>query len=473
MLRFSRLTLLALAGMALAAAPASAASRMTIRGAGFGHGVGMSQYGAMGFAKQGATYDQILAHYYTGTALGTADVSQPVRVLLGSSSSATTFSGAEHAGARTLDPAKTYRAVRRSFDQVDLQKASGRRIATFTAPLQVDGGADGFVLRGHGGYRGILELRPGAFGLNAINVASLDDYVRGVVSAESPASWPLEALKAQAVAARTYAITTSKGGNGFDQYADTRSQMYRGIAAETPSTDQAVAETAGQVVTYEGKPVTTYFFSTSGGRTENVENVFGGDASPWLRSVEDPYDNVSPRHRWKLAMTLGSAQGRLGGLVKGRLKGIKVVKRGASPRVLKADVVGSRGRTRVTGTTLRSRFGLYDTWASYTSIATRKAKPPVDVPVSVPPQRAAGDGTGGSSAASARMTRFAAIASLRGTILPARDGSEVQVQIHRDGRWRPVISTTVQRGAYRAAITQPGAYRVVYRGAAGAQVRVR
>jgi stage II sporulation protein D len=469
--RISRLLFLALLGILAAAAPVSAASRMTIRGAGFGHGVGMSQYGAMGYAEHGATYDQILAHYYSGTQLGTADVSQPVRVLIGSSSGATTFSGAERAGSRTLDPAKSYRAVRRSFDQVDLRKPSGKRIATFTAPLQIDGGADGFVLAGHGAYRGILELRPGAFGLNAIDVASLDDYVRGVVSAESPSSWPIEALKAQAVAARTYAITTSKGGNGFDQYADTRSQMYRGIAAETPSTDQAVAETAGQVVTYQGTPVTTYFFSTSGGRTENVENVFGGEASPWLRSVDDPYDNVSPRHRWKLKMTLASAQARLGGLVKGRFKGIKVVKRGASPRVLKAYVVGSRGRTSVTGSTLRSRFGLYDTWASYTSIATRKAKPPADAPAAMPPQRAAGDGTGGASA-SARMTRFAAIASLRGTILPARDGAPVEIQIRRNGAWHDVIETTARRGAYSATITQPGLYRAVSAGAAGAPVRV-
>ena len=120
----------------------------------------------------------------------------------------------------------------------------------------------------------------------------------GVVSRESPASWPIEALKAQAVAARTYAITTTKGGNGFDHYPDTRSQVYGGVAAETASTDRAVAETRGQVVTYDGEPVITYFFSTSGGRTENVENSLGGAPQPWLRSVEDPYDDVSPRHRW-------------------------------------------------------------------------------------------------------------------------------------------------------------------------------
>jgi stage II sporulation protein D len=471
MLRISRILILLVAVLLTGAASASAASKMTIRGAGFGHGVGMSQYGAMGYAQHGAGYAEILGHYYSGTALGTADTSRLVRVLLQSTSGAAAFSGAERAGTRRLDPAKSYRAVRRSFDQVDLQKANGRRIATFTAPLQVDGGADGLVLKGRGGYRGILELRPGAFGVNVVNALRLDDYVRGVVAAESPSSWPLEALKAQAVASRTYAITTSKGGNGFDQYADTRSQVYGGIGSETPSTDQAVAETAGQVVTYEGRPVTTYFFSTSGGRTENVENVFGGEASPWLRSVEDPYDNVSPRHRWKLSMTLASAQARLSGLVKGRFRGVKVVKRGASPRVISADVIGTRGRTRVTGSTLRSRFGLYDTWASYTSIATKKAKPPADAPATTPPQRAAGEGTGGT-AASARMTRFAPIASLKGSVLPARNGDAVDVQVRRDGRWRDVISTRVRAGAYRATITQPGTYRVVYRGAAGDAVRV-
>src|SRR4029453_7120150 len=94
----------------------------------------------------------------------------------------------------------------------------------------------------------------------------------GVVARESPSSWPLEALKAQAVTARTYAITTSKAGTGFDQYADTRSQVYGGVAAESIATNAAVAATGGQVVTYDGAPVVTYFFSTSGGRTENVEN---------------------------------------------------------------------------------------------------------------------------------------------------------------------------------------------------------
>src|SRR5215210_3777461 len=192
MSRIRHAILLALAGCLLAAAPAHAGSKLTIRGAGFGHGVGMSQYGAYGFAKHGAGYAEILAHYYTGTALGTAEPGHTVRVLLQSGSSAT-FTGADRAGARRLNPSKTYRATRRGLSEVELRTSAGRRVATFTAPLQV-AGPDGTVrLSGRGSYRGVLELRPTGFGIDAINAAGLDDYVRGVVSAESPASWPLEA----------------------------------------------------------------------------------------------------------------------------------------------------------------------------------------------------------------------------------------------------------------------------------------
>src|SRR3954465_11846889 len=149
-------------------------------------------------------------------------------------------------------------------------------------PLAVDAPADGALLLvgtsqpgvANGRYRGALELRPGGRGVNAINAIGLESYVRGVVSAESPSAWPAETLKAQAVAARTYAVTSRAGSisDGFDQFADTRSQMYKGVAAEIASTNAAVAATAGQVVTYAGQPVTTYFFSTSGGHTENIEN---------------------------------------------------------------------------------------------------------------------------------------------------------------------------------------------------------
>jgi len=477
-LRPLAIAFLALLACLLAGASASAAPRLTIRGAGFGHGVGMSQYGAYGFALQGTGYRAILAHYYRGTSLGTVEAGRTVRVLL-QASPAASFSGARQAGGRRLDPGKTYKAVSRGAAQVDLLSASGRRLGTYTAPLQVAGAPTGIVLGGRalngrtgGAYRGVLELRPGAGGINAINAVSLDEYVQGVVPVESPPAWPLEALKAQAVAARTYAITSSKGGAGFEHYPDTRSQVYGGIAVEAASTNRAVAETARQVVTYEGRPVVTYFFSTSGGRTENVENSFGGAPQPWLRSVEDPYDDASPRHRWgPIRMTLGEARRKLGGLVKGSFRGIKVVKRGASPRVVAADIVGTGGRTRVSGATLRARFGLYDTWSYFTSIAARRAPAPEEAPVEVPPQPAAGEGTGGV-APGARMTRFRTIASLAGEVLPARDGERVRVQARRDGGWRTILSVRVEAGAYRAAITQPGTYRAVFRGATAAAVRI-
>jgi stage II sporulation protein D len=379
--RSRRLILPALAASVLAAAPAAqAADRFTIRGAGFGHGVGLSQYGALGFAQNGATYDAILRHYYTDTALGTTDPDQTVRVLLQSSAGSASFSGATRAGSRSPAASRTYTVRPRGGGQLDVVSSSGRRVATAAAPLVVSG--PGSVRLGgtagngvtSGSYRGALEFRPGTFGgVDAINAVSLEQYVAGVISRESPASWPLEALKAQAVAARTYAITTTKGGAGFDHYPDTRSQVYGGVAAETPSTDQAVADTRGQVVTYAGEPVVTFFFSTSGGRTEDVENTsLGTEPQPWLKSVEDPYDAVSPKHRWgPIRLTRAQAKARLGGLVKGRFKGIKVVERGSSPRIVSADVIGSRGRTRTDGATLRARLDLLDTWAYFTTITAR------------------------------------------------------------------------------------------------------
>src|SRR3954465_3598885 len=251
-------TLLATLILALAAAAPAAAkpkATFTIRGAGFGHGVGMSQYGAMGLAEHGDNAAAILAHYYTGTALGTTDPGQRVRVLLASGSRAR-IAGARQAGTRKLDPAVTYTVRRHGVSQLDLYNGA-RRVATFTAPLQVAGAGGMTTLAGHGTYRGVLELTPGVFsGLTVINSVGLDDYVQGVVPAESPASWPLEALKAQAVAARTYAITTSRGAD-FDAYADTRSQVYAGVGVETPASNAAVVATRGQVVTYDGSPVVT------------------------------------------------------------------------------------------------------------------------------------------------------------------------------------------------------------------------
>ena len=175
--------------------------------------------------------------------------------------------------------------------------------------------------------------------------------------------------------------------------------------------------------------------------------------------MADPYDDVSPKHRWgPIKMTRAAAGAKLAGLVKGRFKGIQVTKRGRSPRIVTADIVGSGGRTKVDGATLRARLGLLDTWAYFTSIATRKTKP-----------APTGGATPGAAAAGPRPH-----AALAGTVIPARVGAEVQIQRFHDGRWKRTASTAVRRGgSYRAAVPGAGTYRAVFAGDAGPAVRVR
>jgi SpoIID/LytB domain protein len=450
---------------ALAAAPATAdaAGRFTVRGAGYGHGVGMSQYGAYGYANHGWTYDDILAHYYTGTALGRSG-GQTVRVLLQASVSRASFSGARSAGRRRLSPGRTY-YVRQDRGRVQVVTAGGKVLARTRGTMVVRPASGILSLGGIGSYRDNLEFRTsGIFGVQAVNAVGLESYVRGVVARESPASWPAEALKAQAVAARTYAITTSKAGNGFDQYPDTRSQVYGGVAAETATTDAAVRGTRGRVVTYRGEPVVTYFFSTSGGRTENVENSFSGASpAPWLKSVKDPYDGASPKHRWgPYRWTMDETAAKLSGYVKGRFKGIEVVQRGRSPRIVSADVVGSGGRTRVSGATLRAELGLYDTWAYFSSIRARSA-PKAEV------DRAALRGMDPSARAAADSGR-----RLIGEVSPAVRGGNVTVQRHTSRGWVTLgTAGTDAQGRYAYTVDRAGRYRVRFLADVGPTVRVR
>ena len=456
------------------AAPAYAKTTFVIRGGGFGHGVGMSQYGTLGFAQHGKGYREILRHYYTDTALGRLERTPTVRVLLQSNRPAVSFTGASAAGDQPLRPGLRYSAAPYRGGVI-LRSASGKRIEVFTAPLRVVGGGGRPVtLVGgsmSGAYRGAIELRPAQFGgLNAINAVDLESYVRGVVAAESPSSWPAEALKTQAVAARTYAITTSKQGDGWDQYPDTRSQVYRGVTAETRTTDAAIAATRNEVVTYKGEPVVTYFFSTSGGRTENVEYGFGGgEPKPWLKSVKDPYDSVSPRHKWgPFRYTLRQAQGKLGGLVKGRFRAIRVTKRGVSPRIVAAKIVGTGGTTTISGPALRTRFGLYDSWMYFSTIRTGvRKKAPAENDVTADP------GTGGVAPPARSASRIRGVVA--GKITPGRRGGPVVVQRRsRAHVWQVEARTKLdRRGRYSVPVARPGVYRVVSGGVAGLSVTLR
>jgi stage II sporulation protein D len=223
-------------------------------------------------------------------------------------------------------------------------------------------------IKGNGAYRGALLVVPssGAGSLNVINALDIDKYVRGVIAGEMPSSWPIEALEVQAVAARSYALAGTVEGRGFDLYDDTRSQVYNGIAGETDATNRAASATSHQVVLYNGQVVTAYYSASSGGQTENVEFGFpGSQPVPYLKSVDDPYDTTSPLHSWRRTFTQGQMEAKLGNYLKGNLQDIQITKTGVSPRIVSANVVGSAGTTKVTGSQLESALGLYSTWMTF------------------------------------------------------------------------------------------------------------
>jgi stage II sporulation protein D len=341
--------------------PAAARADWLIEGAGNGHGVGMSQWGAYGYATNGRTYDWILAHYYQGTTLGAIEA-RDVRVLL-MVQETVRFDDATKACGQTLDPASAHRFSRRGGDVI-LSRDEGGRLANCGGTAAA-GGTGSVRLLGEGRYRGKIVARATATGTLVLNRVGIEDYVRGIVANEVSPSWPIHAVRAQAVAARSYALAT-RGSGPFDHYDDSRSQVYGGVASETAATDAAVRATASEVVRHAGQTAITYFFSSSGGETENKEFGFPGSLpSPYLTSVEDPYDQVSPHHRWRLTFTQAQMESRLAGLFGGSLQRIEVLERGSSPRIVRARVVGSSASSTVSGATLQSRLGTRSTWMSF------------------------------------------------------------------------------------------------------------
>ena len=332
-----------------------------ISGRGWGHGVGMAQWGAYGFAQQGAAYDEILAHYYQGTTLGQASVAR-VRVLLAQGKARLTVSSDAPftvkdglgevwhlaAGAQTVGPGLR---VRTTENQQKQQLAGPLLFLPGSAPLRLSGRP----------YRGQLLVSVAGGTLRAVNSVGLEGYLYGVVPSEMPHDWLPEALKAQAVAARSYALAVRKRGSWFDLYPDTRSQVYNGIAGEKPSTTAAVQETAGEVVLYEGRLATTYFFSSSGGRTAAASEVWPGSPRiPYLVSVDDPYDTLSPHHRWGPFVVGAKRLGRVLGSP-GKLLDVRTALT-PSGRVRTVTAVGTLGEATATGSSVRSVLNLRSTW---------------------------------------------------------------------------------------------------------------
>ncbi len=346
-----------------AAAPARVTvTSFAISGRGYGHGVGMGQWGALGMARRGAAYDRILAHYYPGAALGRVR-GKTLRVLLwegrgryavSSPAPLTLLDGEGMAYA--LDPGR-YVVGRR----LALRPAPEGAPATLPGPLTfLPGGRPlelGPAEEPGRPYRGRLQLQLVEGKLQAVNVVGLEEYLKGVVSAEVPADWPLEAVKAQAVAARSYALAQRR--DGVLLYADQRSQVYGGVGAETPVGVEAVRATRGQVLVYQGQVARTYFYSSSGGRTAAVGDVFpGAEPVPYLVSVPDPYDVVSPYHTWGPVLVSAARVSRALG-VAGVTDLDPVPARGRAREVV---VRGRAGETSLPAPAVRFALGLRSAW---------------------------------------------------------------------------------------------------------------
>lgn len=330
-----------------------------VSGRGWGHGVGMSQWGAYGQSLADRTYDEILAHYYTGTELGQAKRSR-VRVLLAEGRRAVTitseapFSVVDGTGAvhRVAQGPLTLRA--------DLALPGEGGSVPATPPLVVRPGKQPLALDGHV-YRGKLQITVQSSFVRVVNVVPLVAYLQAVVPSEMPHTWPLEALKAQAVAARSYALANLVKGKPFDLYADVRSQVYSGVSGEKPRATQAVRETAGQVLYFDGKIATTYYFSSSGGKTASAEDVLGFPV-PYLLSRPDPWDKASPHHRWgPVLIGARTLQSRLG-LEDRVLDAVGVRTPSGRLRALTLETAGDS--TSVPASLLRSSLGLRSTWAT-------------------------------------------------------------------------------------------------------------
>ena len=494
-----------------AAAPARAGTAtFIVTGRGWGHGVGMSQWGALGFARRGLGYQRILSHYYPGTVLTRAPVAR-VRVLLVEGRRSLTISSA--ASFRVRDATgKTHRLL---AGEHQLGPGLEVRVAGRTRPQRLPGPLT-FVpgqvpLKLGRPYRGSIQVSVAGGRLRAINSVGLEAYLYGVVPDEVPHTWPPEALKAQAVAARSYALVTRKSG-AFDLYADARSQVYGGVDAEEFATTAAVDATAGQILSYRGQIAVTYFFSTSGGRTAAIQDAWPGSRPvPYLVSVRDPYDAASPHHRWGPLVFSSS----------GVAKRLKLPSRpldlrtavNPSQRVTSVLAVAPDRQLSVSGSDVGRALGLRSTWFRIGVLSlARPARPAVygsalqlsgvargvnaptleqRVPGSPwqrgPRVRPAADGSfvvsvkpkvtteyrlvgsyvrgGAVRATVAPALRLLAVAGrvgLRGTMLPALAGARVDIQ-RLGATWQTVATATVEQdGRFEARLrVTPGIYRAL------------
>ena len=338
-----------------AAEPVPGAAAYTVTGYGYGHGHGLSQYGAQGAAKQGLSWKQIVGFYYPGTQLGRAG--GPIKVLITADKKDVQVDARDGLRLKRLDGRKTYnlsklrpRATRwrikpHGSKSVVSYRVPGRGWAKWTAfpgAAELSANNKPLTLRLPKGqsaeYRGALR----SVDKHTVNVLSLESYLRGVVPREVPAEWPAEAVRAQAVAARTYAAFVRAAATAYYDICDTEAcQVYGGVSDEHPATTAAVKATKGRVVTYQGAPAFTQFSSSNGGYSS-------AGSQPYLVAQPDPYEASSdnPNDPWTATVT--SAQIEKAWPEVGTLDSMSFTRDGLGPnfggRVTSVTLTGTQGQ---------------------------------------------------------------------------------------------------------------------------------
>jgi len=345
-------------GAAYAATCPAAAPAGSVRfcGHGWGHGVGLGQWGAKGMALAGLNYRFIDQHFYTGAtwaSLNTAGTPIHVAVLWGTATYRVVPSGP----AQLVTAGRTVPLA--AGQAVSLNAAGGVQKVVPVSPntrMAVYGPSG---LYHH--YRGTIVSQPSG-GLDyIINVLPIEDYLRGL--GEVPPSWPLEAIKAQIVAARCYALTHLGSTALYDVDDTTQYQVYLGADNESGSQNAAVDQTSGQVLMSGGHVIVAFFSASDGGHTANVSDVFGGSLAtyPYLTGVADPWDIVAPRHTWYTGIYSYATLERIyfsaaDIATYGHLRGLDLHDRDASDRLNTVGLIGSRGVKRIGVQTFLNAF---------------------------------------------------------------------------------------------------------------------